>query len=189
MRTDTFTFKADDERELFVYGFTPDEGTLKKAVLHIVHGMAEHAGRYARLAEALTAKGYVLYAHDQRGHGKTAKGVEDLGFLAQSRGFRRATRDIGELIAFEKQKNPGIPVCLLGHSLGSYLVQLFIIDHGRQIQGAILSSTSGKPNKLAAVGKFIARAERARLGDRGRSKVLHSLSFGGFNRPFAPART
>jgi alpha-beta hydrolase superfamily lysophospholipase len=189
MRADTFTFQADDEKELFVYRFLPEEGAPKKAVVHIVHGMAEHAGRYARLAEALTGGGYAVYAHDQRGHGKTAESDEELGFFAHSRGFRRTVRDIEELIALEKQENPGLPVILYGHSMGSYMVQLFISDHGRWIRGAVLSSTSGKPSPVASAGRLVARAERRRLGERGRSKVLNSLSFGSFNRAFAPTRT
>lgn len=189
MRADTFTFTADDDQALFVHRFLPDEGAPKRAVVHIAHGMAEHGGRYARLAEALTSAGYVVYANDHRGHGQTARSEEDHGFFAYSRGFRRAVRDLGELIAFEKQENPGLPVVLYGHSMGSYMTQLFIIDHGRLIQGAVLSATSGKPNTLASAGRLVARAERLRLGDRGRSKLLNDLSFGQFNRAFAPNRT
>jgi alpha-beta hydrolase superfamily lysophospholipase len=185
----SFTFQTDDDQELFVYRFLPDEGAATKAVVQIVHGMAEHAGRYARLAEALTGAGYAVYVHDQRGHGKTAKRDEDLGFLAHSRGFRRAVRDIEELIAFEKREHPGLPVILYGHSLGSYMVQLFMIDHGRWIRGAALGATSGKPNAVASAGRLIARAERRRLGERGRSKVLHAVSFGSWNRAFGPTRT
>jgi alpha-beta hydrolase superfamily lysophospholipase len=189
MRADTFTFKADDDHELFVHRFLPDEGVAKRAVVHIAHGMAEHGARYERLAEALTGAGYVIYANDHRGHGRTAKRDEDLGFFGSSRGFRRTVRDIDELVALEKQDNPGLPVILFGHSMGSYMIQRFIIDHGRLVQGAVLSATSGKPNALASAGRLVARAERLRLGDRGRSKLLNDLSFGQFNRAFAPTRT
>src|SRR4051794_24622072 len=97
MRADTFTFKADDGKELFVYRWLPDEGSAVRGVVHIAHGMAEHGARYARLAEALTAAGYAVYANDHRGHGKTAKTDDELGFMGRPNGFGRATRDISEL--------------------------------------------------------------------------------------------
>jgi alpha-beta hydrolase superfamily lysophospholipase len=189
MRADTFTFTAEDTTELFVYRFLPDEGVKRKAVVHIAHGMAEHAGRYARVAGALTAAGYVVYANDHRGHGKTAKTKDDLGFLGWSGGYRRAVQDLEQLVVFEKAENPGLPVVLFGHSMGSYFTQAFLIEAGWAIQGAVLSGSSGKPKLLAQAGRLVARIERARLGRRGRSDLLTNLSFGAFNKAFAPNRT
>src|SRR6185503_18760409 len=125
MRSDSFTFKADDGQELFVHRWLPDEGTSPRGVVHIAHGLAEHAGRYARVAEALTGAGYAVYANDHRGHGKTAKRDGDLGFFAEERGFRRVVQDLDQLIQREKEENPGLPVILVGHSLGSFMTQLF----------------------------------------------------------------
>src|SRR5580693_7162988 len=120
MRADTFRFKADDQKELFVYRWLPDEGAPRKAIVHIAHGMAEHAGRYARVAEALVAAGYAVYANDHRGHGKTA-GPGELGWLARSGGFTRTVQDLEQLLVFEKAESPGLPAVLFGHSMGSYL--------------------------------------------------------------------
>lgn len=189
MRSDTFTYKADDTRPIFVYRWLPDEGTSPKAVVHIAHGMAEHAGRYARLAEALTAAGYAVYANDHRGHGKTARNDDELGWFAGSNGFRRVVDDLVELIVLEKGQNPGLPVVLLGHSMGSFLTQAFLIDHGHAIQAAVLSGTAGKPPPLALAGKLVARAEKLRQGPRGKSQLINGLTFDGYNKPFAPNRT
>lgn len=189
MRADTFTFKADDGKELFVYRWLPDEGTPLRAIVHIAHGMAEHAARYARVAEALNAKGYAVYANDHRGHGKTAKTEAELGFLAPSHGLLRAVRDTEELIAHEKKEHPAIPAVLFGHSMGSYLAQRYIIDRGHTVCGVVLSGTGGKPDLLAKAGVVVAKIERLRLGAHGKSKLLTNLSFGQFNRQFAPTRT
>ena len=187
MRADTFTFKVEDTKEIFVYRWLPDEGAAKKGVVHIAHGMAEHAARYARLAEALVAAGYAVYANDHRGHGKTA-GPDELGFLGAG-GFRRAVQDLEQLIVLEKSESPGLPVFLFGHSMGSFLVQAFMIDAGTAIRGAVLSGSSGKPNLLASAGRLVARIERLRLGPRGKSRLLTSLSFDAFNKAFKPNRT
>lgn len=189
MRRDTFTFKVEDEKEVFVYRFLPDEGTRAKAIVHIAHGMAEHAARYARVAEALTGAGYAVYANDHRGHGKTAKSPEELGFFTSSGGFRRCVQDLEQLIVFEKAENPGVPAFLFGHSMGSYFTQEFMISAGWAIRGAVLSGSAGKPSLLASAGRLVARIERTRSGPRGTSELLQKLSFDAFNKQFAPNRT
>ncbi|WP_437999608.1 alpha/beta hydrolase [Sorangium sp. So ce185] len=187
MPADTFTFQADDGRELFVYRWLPDDGA--RGIFHIAHGMSEHAGRYARLAHALSAAGWAVYANDHRGHGRTARERGELGFFASQGGFQRVVRDLAALIAREQAEHPGLPVVLFGHSMGSSLVQEYLIERGGSIQGAVLSGSSGKPSPLVDAGRLVARAERRRLGERGKSQLLQSMSFDSFNKLFAPART
>ncbi|KYG07210.1 hydrolase [Sorangium cellulosum] len=187
MPADTFTFQADDGRELFVYRWLPDDGA--RGIFHIAHGMSEHAGRYARLAHALSAAGWAVYANDHRGHGRTARERGELGFFASQGGFQRVVRDLAALIAREQEEHPGLPVVLFGHSMGSSLVQEYLIERGGSIQGAVLSGSSGKPSPLVDAGRLVARAERRRLGERGKSQLLQSMSFDSFNKLFAPART
>ncbi|MBQ1505920.1 MAG: alpha/beta hydrolase, partial [Erysipelotrichales bacterium] len=83
MKTREFCFNSDEGTKITAYVFEPEEGTVT-GVVQIVHGMVEHAMRYQRFAEALTAHGYKVYAHDQRGHGKTAGSPENVGHLADS---------------------------------------------------------------------------------------------------------
>jgi alpha-beta hydrolase superfamily lysophospholipase len=188
MRSETFTLAASDNHPLFVYRWLPDAGVKAKAIVHIAHGMSEHAGRYARVAESLTAAGYVVYGNDHRGHGKTARTREELGFFGPG-GWKRVVADLSELIAHHKGEQSGLPAVIFGHSMGSYMTQQFMYDHGQEVVAAILSGTSGKPPLLAAAGKVVASLERVRLGPRGRSKALTRLTFGGFNKAFAPNRT
>jgi alpha-beta hydrolase superfamily lysophospholipase len=187
MRADTFRFKAEDGKDLFVYRWVPDEGAPRKAVVHIAHGMAEHAGRYARVAEALAGAGYAVYANDHRGHGQTA-GPGELGFMGPG-GFKKAVQDLEQLLVFEKAESPGLPAVLFGHSMGSYFTQAFLVEAGSSIRAAVLSGTGGKPSLIAAAGRLVAREERLRLGARGQSKLLGALSFDAFNKGFAPNRT
>ena len=84
---------------------------------------------------------------------------------------------------------PGLPLVLMGHSLGSFMVQQLIGEQGDGLAGAVLSGTSGKPPAIAAIGALLARFERMRVGARGHSAILNAMLFGAFNKPFAPART
>jgi alpha-beta hydrolase superfamily lysophospholipase len=187
MRADTFQFTADDGAALFVHRFLPDGPPT--GVVHIAHGMSEHGARYARFAEALAAKGYAVYADDHRGHGQTSPGANDRGFVSSTGGWARLVRDQVQLIGHEKQAHPGLPVIAFGHSMGSFLIQSYLLDHSKEVAAAILSGSSGKPGLLAQAGRLVARLERLRLGERGRSALLTALSFDDFNKKFAPTRT
>lgn len=185
MRASTFSHAASDGKALFVHQFLPDEAP--RAVLHISHGMAEHAARYGRVAQALTAAGFAVYANDHRGHGKTAASEAELGVFQG--GIKRVVQDLEELITFERSQHPGLPVVLFGHSMGSYFAQELLITHGDWFVAAVLSGSSGKPTFIASLGRYVARLERLRLGPAGHSGLLGSLSFGAFNKQFAPNRT
>ena len=89
-------FNTKDSKEIVYYKHTPE--SVAKAIVIITHGMAEHAQRYDEFANFLNQNGYIVYAHDQRGHGKTAGSVEKLGFFAEKNGWQKITDDLGELI-------------------------------------------------------------------------------------------
>jgi alpha-beta hydrolase superfamily lysophospholipase len=183
----TFTLDAPDGVSLFTYSWLPD--IPPKAVVQIAHGLAEHAGRYARLAEALSDRGYAIYANDLRGHGRTAKSAADLGFFAEHDGWNKCIGDLWRLNRQIATRHPGLPIVLFGHSMGSFLAQQLISDHGEGFAGAVLSASNGKPPVLAMIARQFARLERLRVGPRGRSALMHALLFATFNRPFRPART
>jgi alpha-beta hydrolase superfamily lysophospholipase len=197
MHTVSFALAATDGVELFVYGWLPLGQP--KAVVQIVHGLSEHAGRYTRLAEALTASGYAVYACDLRGHGRTARKPEDLGLFAEHDGWAKCIDDVWQLNRHIATDHPGLPIVLLGHSMGSTLAEQFLSEqntgkesasqYGDALAGVVLSGANGKPTALAAMGRLIARIERWRLGPRGHSSLILALTFKAFNKQFAPART
>jgi alpha-beta hydrolase superfamily lysophospholipase len=193
LRTEHLTLGAADPRSAassgrHVWRWSPDDGAAR-GVIHISHGMAEHAGRYARFAEALTAAGWIVYANDHRGHGASAATDEDLGYFADHDGWDRLVFDLREYIDRWHALHPGLPVFLFGHSMGSLLAQQYLYEHGGTLAGAILCGSQGKPPPLAAAGRVIARLERRRKGAHGRSRLMDKLAFGQFNAHFRPNRT
>jgi len=183
---DTFWLTANDHSQLFVNQWLP-EGTLK-AVILVSHGMAEHSARYARLAEQLCNQGYGVYALDQRGHGQTANnGV--LGHYADVDGWCKVVGDLASLNQHIGQQHPGVPIVLLGHSMGSYIAQAYLLHHSASLHGAVLSGSNFQPVALYRAARLIARFERWRQGPTGRSALLEWLSFGSFNKAFKPNRT
>jgi len=186
MASDSFWLDANDRSSLYVRRWLP-AGT-PKAIVLLAHGMAEHSARYERLGNALCAAGFALYAHDQRGHGKTAE-RGTLGYFADEDGWCAVVSDVASLQQHINQTHPGIAVFLLGHSMGSYIAQSYLLHHSASVHGAILSASNYQPVLLYRAARLIARVERWRQGPKGRSALIEWLSFGSFNKAFKPNRT
>ena len=181
-----FELRTDDGQSLLARRWLP-EGR-PRAVVQLAHGLSEHSARYARLAAALNAAGYTVYANDHRGHGPKAAPA-DLGHFADDGGWGKVVGDFWTMNRLIAKEQPGVPIIFLGHSLGSFLGQEFVAEHSDALAGAVYSGSSGKPPAIATLGRLIARAERLRLGKRGKSQLLGQMWFGAYNKPFAPART
>ena len=138
-----------------------------RAVVQIAHGMGEHMGRYAGTVGALVAEGLTVYANDHRGHGLSVH--SQLGEIGRG-GFEILVQDIVRLSEIAREKDPDLPLLLLGHGMGSFAAQRYIIDHSHEIDGLILSG-SGALEGLARVA----------LPETAGSNLL--------NAAFEPART
>lgn len=186
MRSETFSLAGRDGASIHVYRWLPDAEV--RAVVQIAHGMAEHAARYARFAEALTAAGYAVYADDHRGHGKTTSDA-DLGHFADRDGWDLVLSDLRALGARAKEEQADKKVIFFGHSMGSFFGQRILQKYWRDYDGMILSGSNAPGSVLERLGGGVARLERLRGGPRGKSALLSFLSFGSFNDAFKPART
>ncbi len=179
-----FWFKSDDGVEIYVYKWVPEVPA--RGIVHIVHGLAEHAARYGRTAGRLTASGYVVYAHDLRGHGRTAGSPEKCGNLD---GWNRAVADIALLLQSERKAHPTLPMILLGHSMGSFMVQQMMYQNPELLDACALSGSRGKPDLHVYLARFLAFLEKVRIGADGRSTFMHDFSLKEANKGFRPVRT
>ncbi len=186
MQHNAFWLNSSDAAPLYVNRWFAEQPP--KAVVMVAHGMAEHSGRYARLGAALVAAGFELYAHDQRGHGRTAEHGR-LGHYADANGWNLVVGDLACLNHHIRQQHPQAPIFLLGHSMGSYIGQAYLMQHSCSLQGAILSGSNYQPLALYRMARLIARFERWRQGPTGQSALIELISFGSFNKAFKPNRT
>lgn len=190
MRSSTRTFATPDGVEIFLRHWQPDEEVEVRGVVQVVHGLAEHCARYERFARRLTAGGWAVIASDHRGHGHSVRDAEQLGHFADRDGWALAVEDLLEVGAIAQAAHPGVPWVLFGHSMGSTLcLGVLATAAGQDVAGLVLSGPVGQPPPLASLGRWIALAERLRIGKRARSWLLDRMSFGDFNKPFEPART
>ncbi|MFH8371467.1 alpha/beta fold hydrolase [Streptomyces sp. NPDC018031] len=166
MTSFTFTFDGRDGAAVHVHAWTPDAPP--RGLVQIAHGMGEHAARYAPLARDLTLRGYAVYANDHRGHGRTMHAGP--GVLGEG-GWDLLVADVAELSRQARDRHPGLPLVLLGHSLGSFAAQQYLLDHAELADAVALCGTT-------AVDQLVALLAEA--GPEVRSA---------FNAPFQPART
>lgn len=187
MTSETTTVNAADGIALHTYRWEPE--TPAKAVVQIAHGMAEHAGRYARFAAALNDAGYAVYAEDHRGHGQTNPVGSGHGYFADEDGFDTVVEDLYAVSERIRQDHPTLPLFLLGHSMGSFLSRAYAARHGDDLAGLILSGTAGDQGLLGKAGAAIVALEIKVRGRTVRSPLMNTLTFGQYNRAFAPRRT
>lgn len=137
--TDTFTFEGRDGTAVTAYRWLPDHPV--RGIIQLTHGMGEHALRYVALAGALTARGFAVYAQDHRGHGATAGGPENYGVLGDD-GWEQLVSDIAVLSGLARTEHPGVPLVLLGHSMGSFAVQQHLVADAEPPAAVVLSGTA-----------------------------------------------
>jgi alpha-beta hydrolase superfamily lysophospholipase len=186
MKSADFTFQTVDGANLHVSGWVIQN---PKAIVQILHGMAEYGSRYARLAQALAAAGYSVYAHDHRGHGQSIPEAGPPGHMADSDSWNRIVEDAHGVNREIAKRHRDLPIIILGHSMGSFVLQQLLFERPDDMVAAALSGSNGKPPPIAMVGKLLARIERARVGKQKPSPLLQKLTFGEYNKPFEPART
>lgn len=160
-----------------------------KGVFQVVHGMTEYIGRYDKLMRRLRDEGYVVFGYDHLGHGQTAVGDEELGFIAHKDGWKRLVDDVGVFAkAVREEYGKELPYYLLGHSMGSFIVRLaasnYIGSANYQKPDRLIVMGTGGPNPAAGAGLSMTKAAKAFKGEKAYSSLLEGLAFGSYNSHF-----
>lgn len=158
------------------------------AVLLIAHGMAEHIDRYDAFARYLAAAGIAVYGNDHLGHGRSAGGDDNLGFVSEENGHLHLVEDIEKMRVLVAREHPGLPVALMGHSMGSFIARAYCALHPQTLEGAIFMGTAG-PNPAAKMGLSLNRTLSAVRGKRAKSGIFDQMTSGAFNKAFENPRT
>ena len=156
--------------------------TNAKGVVQIVHGMCEYKERYEDFIDYLTQNGYIVFAHDHRGHGGSVTANENLGYFGDKKG--EAIVDDAALVTDEiRRLYPGLSVTLFGHSMGSLVVRAYIQKYEEKIDKLIVCGSPSK-NSLAGFGLMLNGVISAFRGKKYRSRLMANASTGGGNDKF-----
>lgn len=182
------------EKQIIPFEATPGDGDFEltlwrpkgecKAVVQVLHGMAEHIERYDRVARALCAAGYAVAGHNHKGHGPKCDKAR-LGFFYDRDGWNHNVENAHFVSAMLRDLFPGKKLVLLGHSMGSFMAREYAIRYGGELSALVLSGTGSQPALACAFAKCLAglspQKKPARLVDK--------IAFSSYNKPFAPNRT
>ena len=168
-------FKSFDGKEIYVHEWL--NAANPKGVVQIVHGMTEHAGRYAAFASFLNEHGYLVVADDHRGHGKTDP--DSLGYTPGDM-FVDTVRDEGAITDHYKGLYPDLKYFIFGFSYGSFLTQSYIAKYGDKIDGAVIAGSNHKKDFEVYLGSVVAHLKGAKKP----AKLIEKLSFGAYAKKF-----
>ncbi len=198
-----FTFLTEDGAKIYYYRWISKKSfvsisqnslkSLNPVVVHIVHGMGEHARRYDNFATFLNENEISVYAMDQRGHGLTALNPSKFGHQDDVDGWFKVIGDLKKMNDLILKENPNCKLILFGHSAGSFLVRDFLISFPeeavKKINGVILSGTAASPGFMGKIGIILANYLIKKYGPKVKSPLHRNLTFGKFNSYFKPNRT
>ena len=160
-----------------------------KSIVHINHGMAEHAARYERFAAFLSQKNIMVYAHDHRGHGWTKAPDAPLGQFGGRDGLDKVLGDIEFVNAHIHSEYPGKPVVVFGHSMGATLTLAYAMRNPQTADGVAVWNAATSTGLLFRIGQMLLKAERMLKGSDVPSRLAQKLTFETWNKSYAPNRT
>jgi alpha-beta hydrolase superfamily lysophospholipase len=146
-------FQASAGVKLFYQSWQPDGEV--RATLVIVHGLGEHGARYQNVVNHLVPKGYVIYALDHRGHGRSPG---QRGHLDDWSQFRE---DLRAFVLLVRVREAGHPFFLMGHSMGGCMVLNYVLHYPDRLTAVVASAPAvGKlniPPIMAVASKLLAK--------------------------------
>ena len=158
-----------------------------RMVVQVAHGMTEHMGRYGALAEQLCAEDIALAGFDLRGHGLNP-GDQVCASFGEG-GWDASLEDMHLFHGELARRFPGVPHFMLGFSLGSFLLRDFLGRYRDAVAGAVIMGTGHQPGLVLSVLLQVIRGEIKRGGFDHSTPRVQEMSFGNYNKKFAPNQT
>ena len=182
MEKKEFETMSSDKKHL-LKGVVYEPDSRAKGLLHVVHGMAEHIGRYDSFMRRCCEDGWLVFGYDNLGHGNTAIGDAELGFIAEKDGWKLLVKDV-QLFREAIIKTYGIsyPYILMGHSMGSFIVRHAAVSNPKPDKLIVMGT--GGPNPAAGPGYALSKIICKLRGPKHISPFLEKIMFKGYNDRF-----
>lgn len=185
MRSDIW-YDSQGKGKIHAFQWTPDTGP--RAIVQIIHGIAEFAERYDDFAEYLNSQGILVVAEDHMGHGQSINGAGIRGYFHG--GWFAAVEDSMQLMKETRAKYPGVPYILFGHSMGSFMARTILCrypDCG--LTGAVICGTGWQPATALTLVIKAVEAVCKKCGETNPNETLQKMVFGSYNKRVEHPRT
>ena len=163
--------------------------TEPRAIVQIIHGIAEYIDRYDEFMRFLADNGIIAVGTDHLGHGKSIENEEQTGFFAYENGWDYAVRDEEVLRLAMHENYPELPIIVFGHSMGSFMARTLLIRYPDAFNAAIISGTGNQGSALVNGGLFMGNLVTGLKGAHHYSKFLNNLAFGSYNKIYENPKT
>lgn len=163
--------------------------TEPRAIVQIIHGIAEYIDRYDEFMSFLADNGIIAVGTDHLGHGKSIESEEQTGFFAYENGWDYAVRDEEVLRLAMHENYPELPIIVFGHSMGSFMARTLLIRYPDAFNAAIISGTGNQGSALVNGGLFMGNLVTGLKGAHHYSKFLNNLAFGSYNKIYENPKT
>lgn len=160
-----------------------------RAIVQIIHGIAEYIGRYDEFMSFLADNGIIAVGTDHLGHGKSIESEEQTGFFAYDNGWDYVVRDEEVLRLAMHENYPELPIIVFGHSMGSFMTRTLLIRYPDAFNAAIISGTGNQGAALVNGGLFMGNLVTGLRGAHHYSKFLNNLAFGSYNKIYENPKT
>ena len=174
------SFKEDAEIRAFLYEPCGEPC----GIIQILHGLAEHIGRYRALIEYFTARGFVVCGNNHLGHGEGYT-EKTRGYFGEENGWEALMEDAITLSATVLERYPHLPIVYFGHSMGSFLARSIHLSGVFCPDAMILSGTGQLPLALVGAGRLVGKIlTRYHKGKCHESDLMTALTIGGYGKKF-----
>lgn len=168
----------NDDIELELAIFEPKDNA--KGIIQFSHGMAEHKERYFDFMKYLSDHGYICIIHDHRGHGKSVKDKNDLGYF-YTENINYIVDDLHQITEYMKEKYPNLKVMLFSHSMGTLVARNYLKKYDEDISKIVLCGPPTE-NKLTGFAICLAKTLKPFYGKNKANKFLNKMAFKNFNK-------
>lgn len=168
--------------------WTPKDQEIK-GVVQIIHGMNEFIDRYDHFARYLCGCGFAVAGEDHLGHGQSVRDESELGFFAKKNGPEYLITDNYRVKKHMEQEFKNLPYIVLGHSMGSFILRLFLARYSREVDAAVIMGTGSQSALALNLSKTLLKIITLFKGGTYRSNFVFQTAFGNYNKTFESVRT
>ena len=179
-RKEIFFPSSDGRSRIFSVRWIPEQKPV--GLVQIAHGMGEHSMRYERFAKFLTERGYLVFANDHIGHGRSVGEEGTAMYLGEEQGWKHVADDMRKLQIMTRKEYPGLPCYLIGFSMGSFLTRTFLIRFPGTVDAAVIIGTGWQSRRMLGPGRLLMKYIAKLAGPDKVKPAIAKLSFGAYNK-------